>query len=397
MWLLVWAARRLDASRPHAKAGSIARGRSGADGGSADGDTARPTRTCWPRPGPATRPGDYGMAIIYAYAYQLVELDQHHAIQLRKGKTNRQYLRELRRSRGCRSCSATRCSLSRTSSSDTIVVPAAVRALLGQSGRVPSAAGATGMRTRGHDMRPTRCASRVASRIEQPRTAVVAPARRGVLSWLARRLLADSQDLEVTYGQRRGTAGGSVNGTSVLAGMFDEAGFQVSRGRTLATSCSRYDVIVWAPDDFRPPEAEVRSSSSSGCVSQSARRWCTSAATTTRHRIYWEAVLAAAPADRAARIHAAARLGQRRNTTRGRLDMPAEADHRVVHRRDGIEPRPQGDAARRTAGVDGHGRRRSAISAPRACSRFPRDEELTKFWPDDETLRCFSSRVSQRC
>ena len=36
------------------------------------------------------------MAIIYAYAYQLMELDQHHAIELRKGKTNRQYLRELR-------------------------------------------------------------------------------------------------------------------------------------------------------------------------------------------------------------------------------------------------------------------------------------------------------------
>ena len=40
--------------------------------------------------------GDYGMAIIYAYAYQLMELDQRHAIQLRKGKTNRQYLRKFR-------------------------------------------------------------------------------------------------------------------------------------------------------------------------------------------------------------------------------------------------------------------------------------------------------------
>ena len=40
--------------------------------------------------------GDYGNAIIYAYAYQLVELDKHHLIRLTKGKTNRQYLRELR-------------------------------------------------------------------------------------------------------------------------------------------------------------------------------------------------------------------------------------------------------------------------------------------------------------
>ena len=40
--------------------------------------------------------GDYGKAIIYAYAYQLVELDKRHLVQLSKGKTNRQYLRELR-------------------------------------------------------------------------------------------------------------------------------------------------------------------------------------------------------------------------------------------------------------------------------------------------------------
>ena len=40
--------------------------------------------------------GDYSQAIIYAYAYQLVELDKRHLVQLSKGKTNRQYLRELR-------------------------------------------------------------------------------------------------------------------------------------------------------------------------------------------------------------------------------------------------------------------------------------------------------------
>lgn len=40
--------------------------------------------------------GDLGKAITYAFAHQLVELDKHHLIQLTKGKTNRQYLRELR-------------------------------------------------------------------------------------------------------------------------------------------------------------------------------------------------------------------------------------------------------------------------------------------------------------
>ena len=48
--------------------------------------------------GEATRQyelGQYGQAIIYLFSYQLVKLDQHHAIRLARGKTNRQYLREL--------------------------------------------------------------------------------------------------------------------------------------------------------------------------------------------------------------------------------------------------------------------------------------------------------------
>jgi len=44
--------------------------------------------------------GNYGRAIVYLFSYQLVELDKHQAIQLAKGKTNRQYLRELRRRPG---------------------------------------------------------------------------------------------------------------------------------------------------------------------------------------------------------------------------------------------------------------------------------------------------------
>ena len=40
--------------------------------------------------------GDYDQAMIYLYSYQLVQLDRHHIIRLTKGKTNRQYLREVR-------------------------------------------------------------------------------------------------------------------------------------------------------------------------------------------------------------------------------------------------------------------------------------------------------------
>jgi len=40
--------------------------------------------------------GRYSEAIIYLYSYELVQLDRHQHIHLAKGKTNRQYLREVR-------------------------------------------------------------------------------------------------------------------------------------------------------------------------------------------------------------------------------------------------------------------------------------------------------------
>lgn len=39
--------------------------------------------------------GDYGRAVLYLYAHQLVQLDRHQMIHLASGKTNRQYLREV--------------------------------------------------------------------------------------------------------------------------------------------------------------------------------------------------------------------------------------------------------------------------------------------------------------
>ncbi|HWB13593.1 MAG TPA: DUF4129 domain-containing protein [Pirellulales bacterium] len=41
--------------------------------------------------------GKYGEAMVYLFSYQLVEMDRHQVIRLAKGKTNRQYLRDLRR------------------------------------------------------------------------------------------------------------------------------------------------------------------------------------------------------------------------------------------------------------------------------------------------------------
>jgi len=41
--------------------------------------------------------GNYGEAVIYLFSHQLVELDRNQFIRLTRGKTNRQYLREIRR------------------------------------------------------------------------------------------------------------------------------------------------------------------------------------------------------------------------------------------------------------------------------------------------------------
>ena len=47
--------------------------------------------------------GQFGEAIVYLYSYQLVQLDQHQVIRLTRGKTNRQYLGEVRRQSPLRS------------------------------------------------------------------------------------------------------------------------------------------------------------------------------------------------------------------------------------------------------------------------------------------------------
>ncbi len=46
--------------------------------------------------------GDYSRAVLYLFSHQLVELDRHQVICLERGKTNRQYLRELAGQSGLR-------------------------------------------------------------------------------------------------------------------------------------------------------------------------------------------------------------------------------------------------------------------------------------------------------
>jgi len=68
-----------------------------------------------------------------------------------------------------------------------------------------------------------------------------------------------SQRIDTAYGQRKGAATYSVNGTAVLGDMFDAAGHEVFSWRWLSPRVrDRADCIVWFPDDFEPPSQEVR-------------------------------------------------------------------------------------------------------------------------------------------
>ena len=66
------------------------------------------------------------------------------------------------------------------------------------------------------------------------------------------------EDLQTVYGQRNGPgATKSVNGTAVLAEMFEKAGHRVSSWSSLSPRLDQADCLVWFPNDFQPPSSEV--------------------------------------------------------------------------------------------------------------------------------------------
>ena len=62
-----------------------------------------------------------------------------------------------------------------------------------------------------------------------------------------------SERLDDAYGTRRGAGAKSVNGTSVLSDMFEDAGFRVSSWRRLSPKLNNEQVIAWVPNRFRTP------------------------------------------------------------------------------------------------------------------------------------------------
>lgn len=66
-------------------------------------------------------------------------------------------------------------------------------------------------------------------------------------------------EIHTEYGERAGAeAEDSVNGTAVFAQMFEQAGHKVASWRTLSPRLkASADVIVWFPDDFKPPSSQT--------------------------------------------------------------------------------------------------------------------------------------------
>jgi hypothetical protein len=130
------------------------------------------------------------------------------------------------------------------------------------------------------------------------------------------------EELEVTYGQRKGTAASSVNGTGVLAAMYEEAGFSAYTWRYLSSGLHDYDVIVWAPDDFGPPSEETREFFDEWLARENGKTLVYIGRDYDAAGHYWQRVLPTAPPDQQLEIRR--RLAQSRAThSSRRLQMPA--------------------------------------------------------------------------
>lgn len=88
----------------------------------------------------------------------------------------------------------------------------------------------------------------------------LSPFGRGIaLALLLVGLAGCRNELPSHYGGRVGEGASSVNGTAVLAEMFEQAGHQVLSKTSLSPGLAdQADCIVWFPDDFKTPRREVR-------------------------------------------------------------------------------------------------------------------------------------------
>ena len=131
-------------------------------------------------------------------------------------------------------------------------------------------------------------------------------------------------DIQGTYGKRRGVFGGeSVNGTAVLAGMFEQKGCSVFTWERLSPKLEDCDVIVWAPNDFRPPKKKQREFLEGWLANKSNRTLVYIGRDYDSEMTYWKKMEKRAPLDQRAEL--TRRLARAQvDHDRRRTQMPKE-------------------------------------------------------------------------
>ncbi len=112
-----------------------------------------------------------------------------------------------------------------------------------------------------------------------------------------------ADDISVVYGQRNSGDGRlSINGTAVLAEMFEDAGFRVSSWNRLSPKLHRAKVIIWTPDDFAVPTPEQRQWLEDWLSEDSYRRLVYIGRDYDAELDYWRKTGARAPVEQSAEI-----------------------------------------------------------------------------------------------
>lgn len=159
--------------------------------------------------------------------------------------------------------------------------------------------------------------------------------------------------IQTEYGLRTGAEGAvSVNGTSVFARMFEEAGFRVSTWKRLSPNLKEYDVIVWAPDDFDPPTQRERDFFDSWFLTGRDRTLIYIGRDFDAAIGYWEKVLASAPPEQVQEV--SRRLANARaDYVAARSNMPKEEFCGwYTLRRDGVPRKVESLAGPYSRGID---------------------------------------------
>jgi len=138
-----------------------------------------------------------------------------------------------------------------------------------------------------------------------------------------------SDGVETTYGQRAAPgASSSVNGTAVLAEMFEQAGHQVTSRTTLSPRIrEKADCIVWFPNSFRVPSRDVCEWLEDWLYEQPGRTLIYVGRDFDAGGFYWQKVLPNAPPEQTREVQR--RLTRAQNdfqSARGGMSGPEECD-----------------------------------------------------------------------